>query len=534
HRGAFFIGVDSTVAMVSTLTTGPTELQRRVRGAGDDCVFDVLVIGGGIVGAGVARDAAMRGLSTALVERRDFASGTSSRSTRLLHGGIRYLAQGRLALVREASKEKTVLQRIAPHLAEPLAFVFPTRKGSDYSRWKLAIGVKIYDLLCGGRNLGRSSSHNVEETLQLAPGLSPDGLTGSARYFDGLTNDARLVIDTLRSASAHGAAVDNYLEFVGASRESNGWRVELRDAVDQREIGVTTRCLVNAAGPWSDRIPGSHTQLRLTKGVHLVVPHSRLPVRDAVVAVEGKRILFAIPWGDRAILGTTDTDYAGPLDEPPCQDEDVAYVLAAVNDQFPEARLGVADVTSVWSGLRPLVADRNGSPSDISRRHEIASSQPGWWDVTGGKLTTYRLMAEETVDSLVNYLGGTFRACRTADEPLLASCPNEPAVGVLPPEPTRDLVAHFCRREWARRLEDVMLRRSSWRHYRADQMFLATQVADWMAAELGWSPETIHQELTSYREIAATAATDSSPAAIEGVTRHGAARADVVRRTSDS
>jgi glycerol-3-phosphate dehydrogenase len=465
--------------------------------------FDVLVIGGGIVGAGVARDAAMRGLRTALVEQRDFAGGTSSRSSRLLHGGIRYLAQGRLGLVREASREKAVIARIAPHLAEPLPFLFPTRRGTPWSWWKLSAGVRMYDLLCGLKNFGRSSSLGVEATRKLLPGLSPTNLSGAVRYFDALTSDARLVIDTLRSAERHGATVINDMRLVDAGPKGEGsvWRATLEDADSSEGFDVLARTIVNAAGPWSDRIPQSGTTLRVTKGVHLVVHRRRFSVPEAVVMAERDRLLFAIPWGERVILGTTDTDYQGDLAEPSCDAADVAYVLETVNITFPEARLTPDDVVSFWSGLRPLVADPHGNPSDISRRHEIKSSHPGWWDVTGGKLTTYRQMAEETVDALLKHLGKR-GVCQTAVEPLLPAggeCP--PRQGVIPPPVSAAVVDQACRHEWARRLDDVMLRRTSWRHYHSDHLTIAAEVADWMAALLGWNEQRVQVELERYAAL---------------------------------
>src|SRR5262249_39411196 len=233
--------------------------------------LDVLVIGGGIVGAGVARDAAMRGLRVAIVEQGDFASGTSSRSSRLLHGGIRYLAQCRIGLVWEASSEKRVIGRIAPHLSQPLAFIFPCRKGTNWTRWKLAIGVKMYDLLCTMRNFGRSSVLSLEETSRVLPGVNTDRLTGAVRYFDALTNDARLVLDTVRSAAEHGAIALNYVRLGEAIPSGNLWNSTLEDTETGRLHNVRSRTMVNAAGPWSDRLPHSKTSLRLTKGVHLVI-----------------------------------------------------------------------------------------------------------------------------------------------------------------------------------------------------------------------------------------------------------------------
>ena len=461
----------------------------------------MLIIGGGIVGAGIARDAAMRGLRTAIVEQQDFASGTSSRSTRLLHGGIRYLAQGNVGLVREANREKSVIRRIAPHLAEPLPFVFPARKGIGWPKWQLAIGVKVYDFLCGQEKLGLSRALGAAETMAAVPELNSDGLTGSVLYFDALTNDARLVIDTLRSALRHDAAVCNYVRFVGADRRKNIWRAKVVDSAAGGETTVEAACLVNATGPWSDTIPGSNTDLRLTKGVHLVISRSRLPISNAVVAVERNRILFAIPWGERVILGTTDTDYSGSLSDPICEPEDQQYVLDSFNTDFSGVRLTPEDVLSTWAGLRPLVADRRGKPSDISRRHQINMSQPGWWDVTGGKLTTYRLMAEETVDLIARYLGRTLPACSTATSPLLANGGATESSDILPPEVSQPLVEHYCRNEWARGLDDVMIRRTSWRHYLDNHEIVAEKVAAWMATELDWSSERMASELKRYREL---------------------------------
>ena len=483
----------------------PSMAINRQRGLSDE-TYDVLVVGGGIVGAGIVRDAAMRGLRAALVEQSDFASGTSSRSSRLLHGGLRYLAQGRVGLVREASKEKRVIHRIAPHLAEPLPFLFPTHRGTPWTRWKLWPGVKIYDLLCGGRNLGRSRGLSRDELCERLPGIAKDHLTGGVRYFDGLTNDARLVIDTLRSARRHGAAVVNYFELLHAERSGEQWKCRLKDRLTDAEASITARSVVNATGPWSDRLPHSTTSLRLTKGVHLVIDRSRLPVTDAVVLTEEDRILFAIPWGDRLILGTTDTDYDGPLESPRCEPNDVAYVLDVVNRAFPEASLRPEDVAGAWAGRRPLVADRRGNPSDISRRHEITEGEPGWWDITGGKLTTYRLMAEELVDRLIRRLAFAGRPCRTGDEPLLAAEESGVYSGIIPPPATIEAVRHYCENEWAVHLDDVMIRRTSWRYYEDDHKETAGRVARWMALSFGWDECMIGVELERYENNASETA----------------------------
>jgi glycerol-3-phosphate dehydrogenase len=440
----------------------------------------LLVIGGGIVGAGVARDAAMRGLSVALVERNDFASGTSSRSSRLLHGGLRYLAQGRLRLVREAGTEKMVLQRIAPHLTRPMPFVFPTYRGTEWKLWKLRIGVKLYDWLSAGRNFAPSGSMRPEEVASLLPGLNPQGLTGAVRYFDAVTQDARLVIDTLRSAARHGATVLNYVAFDSAKRQADRWHCRLTDKLSNAPVEVAARMIVNAAGAWADRFPQSHVRLRLTKGVHLVIPRARLPVPECAVMTDGPRILFAIPWGERTILGTTDTDYAGDPDAVACEPADVESILDVARRTFIAANIDPTCITGTWAGLRPLVADPSGRPSDISRAHEIHMTEPGWIDVTGGKLTTYRLMAEQTVDRVVACLNFNVSPCTTATEPLLPDAASARFSGVVPPDVSREAVEHYCRNEWAVHPDDIMVRRGGWQYYCDDVGRVRSDVSQWM------------------------------------------------------
>ncbi len=470
--------------------------------------FDLLIIGGGIVGSGIARDAAMRGLKVGLIEQHDFAFGTSSRSSRLLHGGLRYLAQGRIGLVHEASVEKKIIHHIAPHLAKPLPFIFPTYRGNkNWVPWQLKIGVKIYDLLCGGRNLGHSAWLNKTEVLEKVPGLAPAGLNGAVRYYDGFTNDARLTIDTLRSAARSGATILNYCRFKNAARDEH-WHCEVEDRLDQETFQISARAVVNATGPWADGLPHSGVKLRITKGIHLVVERTRVPVPETVVMTEGKRILFAIPWGERTIIGTTDTDYTGSLDHVTASTEDVSYVLQITNQFFPNAKLSAVDVISTWAGLRPLIADPDGKPSDISRGHVIRSPEPCWWDVAGGKLTTYRLMAEQTVDQIVKRLRRSHELshyispCGTAHEPLLPAADIAGVSGILPPEFNRQAVEHFCANEWSVHLDDVMVRRTSWRYYHHDAAQKAGRVADWMAELLGWSGATRAAELERYFAMA--------------------------------
>ena len=465
--------------------------------------FDVLIVGGGIVGSGIARDAAMRGLRTALVEQYDFASGTSSRSSRLLHGGLRYLEQGRVGLVHEASVEKKTVQRIAPHLAEPLGFVFPAYRQKGRALWQLRIGVKLYDLLCGGRNFQPSRGFTREETLGMLPALRAESLAGSVRYFDALTNDARLVIDTLRSAANHGAVILNYARFNDATRVGNRWAAQVTDTLTGHTYDVQARTIVNATGPWADKVPHSAVQLRLSKGIHLVIDRARLPVPHAVVITEGKRILFILPWGERVIIGTTDTDYRDAPEKVAVEPTDIAYVLNAVNEFFPSVQLGEADIIGSWAGVRPLIANPDGSPSDISRAHQIRCPEPGWWDVAGGKLTTYRLMAEQTVDQIVKHVGHAGSRCRTSIEPLVP--PGDPYSSLVPPPCSHAAVEHYVRNEWAVHLDDVLIRRTSWQYYNVNTDAQAEWVAEWMADVCGWSDDVRAEELRRYAEIAGLA-----------------------------
>ena len=486
---------------VESTTAGPGRSPAAVAGS----TYDLLIVGGGIVGAGVARDAALRGLRVLLVERADFASGTSSRSSRLLHGGLRYLAQGRVGLVREASVEKMRLSRLAPHLSHPLPFLFPVWKGSDLKLWKLAVGVRMYDLLCGRRNLGRSAVLGPRALLEHAPGLRREGLKGASRHYDALTNDARLVLDTLRSAEAAGATVLNYTAFESAEPAGGAWHCTVGGGPSGGPTTVRARAVVNAAGAWASRLPRSGVRLRLTKGIHAVVDAARLPVAEALVLTEGKRILFVIPWGDRVILGTTDTDYEGDPADVRVHAEDIAYVLGVVNGAFPAAGLVPGDVVSSWAGIRPLIAprrDQAGTPSDTSRNHEIRMPEPGWFDVAGGKLTTYRLMAEQAVDRVARHRGLRLPPSRTAREPLARG----PFSGVLPPPVGADVVAESCRHEWAAHLDDVLLRRTSWHYYHGDRGEIAERAAGWMAAELGWDDARVAAELARFRAAAGPAA----------------------------
>ncbi len=408
-------------------TTPPVVARRAALDALAREPFDVLVVGGGITGAGVARDAAMRGLRTALVEKDDFASGTSSRSSRLVHGGVRYLEHGELRLVFEASQERRTLQRIAPHLVRPLAFTWPVYAGARIARWKLGAGLAMYDLLAAFRNVARHERLSADGVMRREPRLLSDKLRGGARYWDALTDDARLTLATIRSAIAAGATVVNHARLTALVQE--GPRVAGATVSDQLtgdEMDVAARVVVNATGPWTDdteRLAGSTaTAVHGSKGVHVIVPRSRIGNESALtlLAPHDGRVFFVLPAGDFAIIGTTDTYEPVSPDAVRATRADVAYLLEAANHFFPEATLASSDVITAWAGLRPLVATGEGGddPGGVSREHAVSERVPGLVRITGGKLTTYRVMARDTVDAVQRSLGARVTPTRTADSPL--------------------------------------------------------------------------------------------------------------------
>jgi glycerol-3-phosphate dehydrogenase len=408
-------------------TTPPVAARRAALDALTRESFDVLVVGGGITGAGVARDAAMRGLRTALVEKDDFASGTSSRSSRLVHGGVRYLEHGDLRLVFEASHERRVLRRLAPHLVRPLAFTWPVYAGARIARWKLAAGLTLYDLLATFRNVARHERLNAAGVLRREPRLLSRDLRGGARYWDALTDDARLTLATARSAIAAGATVVNHARVTALVHE--GERVagaQIVDELEGGEVQVTATVVVNATGPWSDeteRLAGALVQaVHGSKGVHLMVPRRRVRNEAALTLLtpQDGRVFFVLPAGDFAVIGTTDTFEPADPDEVRASSRDVDYLLEAANHFFPAAQLDRDDVITAWAGLRPLVASDASAddPGAVSREHAVTERVPGLVRITGGKLTTYRVMARDGVDAVQRSLGVRVTRSPTADAPL--------------------------------------------------------------------------------------------------------------------
>ncbi len=390
-------------------------------------VFDLIIIGGGVTGAGIARDSAMRGLKTLLLERGDLASGTSSASSKLAHGGLRYLEQGKLGLVFESVSERHRLRRLAPHLVRPIPFIFPVYNRRPRPLWMVNLGLWIYDAMAMFRSYELHSRHNARSTAQLEPALRTDGLDGCVKYYDCITDDARLTLENAIGAHQSGATVLSYADVTGFQmRRARVSGVDFVDSLTGRNYTVSAHCVINATGPWTDRTLGLRGDrsriLRPTKGVHVVLPRERLPVNHSVVLpnLADHRVVFAVPWGNRVMLGTTDTDFTGDFDDVHATADDVDYLLGLTNEFFPDGRLRPEDVCGTYAGLRPLVSE-DGDPSLVSREHSIREDEDGLITVAGGKLTTHRLMAAETLGLVANHFkreGVRIGGCHTGSVPL--------------------------------------------------------------------------------------------------------------------
>lgn len=375
--------------------------------------IDILVIGGGITGAGIALDAAVRGMKVGLVEMQDFAAGTSSRSTKLVHGGLRYLKQLEIGVVAEVGRERAIVYENGPHVTTPEWMLLPLYKGGTFGKFSTSIGLRVYDFLAGVRRNERRMMLNVEETLSKEPLLKREGLKGGGYYVEYRTDDARLTIEVMKKAVEAGALSVNYAKVETLQYDKDGkiTGALVKDTISGAEYAIKAAKIINATGPWVDDIremDGSKKgkTLRLTKGVHLVFDKGRFPLRQSVYFdTQDGRMVFAIPRAGKTYFGTTDTNYKGSTVNPVMTLEDRTYLLKSVNFMFPELKLTSADVESSWAGLRPLIQQEGKSPSEISRRDEIFVSESGLISIAGGKLTGYRKMAETVVDKVVDLLG---------------------------------------------------------------------------------------------------------------------------------
>jgi len=397
--------------------------------------FDLIVIGGGITGAGILLDAATRGLKVCMLEKHDFAYGTSSRSTKLIHGGLRYLKQLEFGLVHEVGSERAVVHKIAPHLVLPEKMLLPLSGGKSTGYWLTSFGLSVYDWLAGVRKEDRRMMLTRPQTIKAEPLLNTKGIIGGALYTEYRTDDARLTIEIIKTACDHGAVALNYAEVKGFINEhGNVQGVECVDGLSGNVFQVKGRVVVNATGPWVDQLrlkDGSleGKRLHLTKGVHIVVDHQHVPVRQAVY-FEGPdgRMVFAIPRDGKTYIGTTDTDYAGNPEAVVTKSEDVEYLLKAVAHAFAVSSVSIQEVESTWAGLRPLIHEDGKSASELSRKDEIFESPSGLLSIAGGKLTGYRKMAERVVDQVVEKISNegenVFGDCVTDRLPLSVSYPD--------------------------------------------------------------------------------------------------------------
>lgn len=510
-------------------------------------VLDVLIVGGGITGSGVARELALRGAKLLLIDKGDFASGTSSRSSKLIHGGLRYLAQGDIALVREAARERAVLRSLAPHLATPLPMMIPT--SSLAGRMKMQAGLWSFEKLAGDQAGEKYQVLDRSEALATEPGLAGDRVAGAVIFGEYLTDDARLVLETLRSAIASGAAATNYVQLVAVEEDPAGLRATLEDLASGEQLVVRTRSVVNAAGPWFDEVrglmePEAPALMQLTRGIHLVVRSSALPVSHSVVlrSPDG-RSTFVVPKGDIVYIGTTDTHYTGPPEEPGVSVEDADYLLESVAATF-EASPSRSDIIATWSGVRPLLGQPGKKPSEISRRDEIMTGPGPVVGVAGGKLTTYRRMAERVAKQVFEILGdGVDPSIDSAGLPLVGGSEQDQAEAAatapkgLDPklsarlwstygvqaasivdrliadpasaEPVGNLdtlvlaeLQHMVEFESALSVDDVLRRRSRVGMFDGfAALEAASHTASLLGAALGWSSERRLQEEESFRAL---------------------------------
>lgn len=512
----------------------------------------MLVVGGGITGTGIARDAALRGLKVGLVEKLDFAAGTSSKSSKLVHGGLRYLEQGELKLVFESVNERNRLMQLARHLVRPLPFLVARFEGDR--RWLLTLdlGLYLYEALCFFGGYKNHRTYRATKTKLLEPGLRTAGLTGGIVYYDALTDDARLTLENALDAHELGAAVANHLGAGALLTEGDAVTgVTVTDSLSGEHFDVRAKVVVNATGPWSDEVralAGEKPLLKPTKGIHVVVDEQRLPARHALLITHpiDKRVMFIIPWGlGRTAIGTTDTFFDGKPDTVEPTAADVRYCLDAANHFFPDSKLTTDDVISTWSGLRPLLkpADAGAGASAVSREHLLVERR-GFITIAGGKLTTYRTMAAEVVDAVVRQLG-LKTPSSTEDRPLpgargladsdaqldaLKSSLERPGIdartasafthiygeraprvlarcsgtGALPLDTELPWmlgqVDECIEAEFAQTLDDVMSRRLSLVLRAKDQgLAIAPRVAAHLAQRLGWSEKRTSAELATYR-----------------------------------
>jgi glycerol-3-phosphate dehydrogenase len=423
--GRLDMGIGAGVGARPKIKSSFSGVDRKDRLKGmEEAEFDVLIIGGGITGAGIALDAVSRGLRPALVDMQDYAAGTSSRSTKLVHGGLRYLKNLEIGVVAEVGQERAIVYENGPHVTTPERMLLPIYRGGTFGKFSTSIGLLVYDFLARVKRGERRVMLSAEQTLAKEPLLGTAGLLGGGSYVEYRTDDARLTLEVLKKAVELGAAAVNYTKVESLLYDEQGriYGAAVKDNIDEQTYRIKAKYVVNATGPWVDDLRDmdrskSGKTLHLTKGVHIVIDGERFPLTQAVYFdTPDGRMVFAIPREGKVYVGTTDTNYKGDIVNPGITIEDRDYLLAAIKGMFPGLELTSRDVESGWSGLRPLIHQEGKDPSEISRRDEIFESQSGLISIAGGKLTGYRKMAESIVNRIVSYMpadGRVIPACQT-------------------------------------------------------------------------------------------------------------------------
>ena len=489
-----------------------SEILKRVASRKE--AWDIIVIGGGATGVGCAVDAASRGFDVLLLEQHDFGKGTSSRSTKLVHGGVRYLAQGNISLVREALKERGTLLKNAPHVVHTQTFIVPC-----YNIWQkifYGTGLKIYDLLSGKYSIGRSRILSKSEILDHLPSIKPDGLSGGVLYYDGQFDDTRLLIDLIKTADKHGAAILNYARvkaFEKIDGQING--VEFEDAESGETFSVKAKTVINATGAFSDSVRNLADRnvepvITYSQGIHLVFDKKFLPGNTALMIpkTSDDRVLFCIPWHDHLLVGTTDTPIDTPTLEPNAMESEIDFVLETAGE-YLTVKPTRKDILSVFAGIRPLVeSGKSLKTSAISRGHDLFVEDSGLITITGGKWTTYRRMAEDAIDKAVEVRGLGSRQCVTGDIAIVGTELDSPVTEELlhPDLPyTRGDIVQAVRDEMARTVEDVLARRTRALFLNVKAAIeISPKVGEVIAAERGKDKDWVESEIAAFKNLAAS------------------------------
>jgi glycerol-3-phosphate dehydrogenase len=461
--------------------------------------FDLLVIGGGINGCAIARDASLRGLKVALIEKDDFACGASGKSTKIIHGGIRYLEQFNLNLIYEALHERGTLLRTAPGMVWPLEFIIPVYKGDPRPLIMMRTGVFIYDMLAGRANIHCHRPLNKSELTLFEPSITPKGLRGGVMYCDAQMDDIRLCLDNAISAFDAGCCVANKVEAENLiKKEGRAEGVEAKDALTGEKFAIRAQYVVNATGAWSNRLvwadePHAAAITRPTKGIHLI--YKKLPITRAMLfsARKDKRIFFAIPWRDYTLIGTTDTDFKGSPDEVYAERSDVEYLLDEIRRVFPDENISKEGVITTYAGLRPLMNTQGIAPWKVSREHYIKESGSGLISVVGGKYTTYRRLAQQLVDLVARkFEGRVLKPCETAEHG--PSAPQKAGEGDL-----RSRIERAVKDEMANSLKDLLIRRLQLAMTPSRGLDVYEDAGRIMGELLGWSASQVEYEIQAYK-----------------------------------